>query len=209
MVKKSERGRLIVFEGTDGTGKSTQLGLLADHLKNLGYKVVATKEPTDGHYGRKIRDLYLNRESYSPSTELELFISDRKEHVTSLLLPSLEEGNIVLCDRYFLSTVAYQGARGFDTKELLSMNSFAPDPDLALLFRAPPETGLTRITTTRGDTPNDFEDKENLASVAAIFDSIDRQYIHPVNATGTIKEISQRVLDLVLPLLPAPPNKLE
>lgn len=201
MNENKYSGTLIVFEGTDGTGKSTQLALLADYLEESGYEVISTREPTDGTFGQRIRRLYLNREDCSPTEELELFINDRREHVRELLIPSLEDGKIVLCDRYFLSTVAYQGAIGFDIEELLELNSFAPEPDLALLFRAPLETGLDRITNNRGDILNDFEKKDNLIRVAGIFDSIRRPYIYPINATGTIEEVHQQVLEHVLPVL--------
>lgn len=200
MVDKKDMGLLIVFEGTDGTGKSTQLNLLATYLAKRGFDVVSTREPTEGPYGKEIRQLYLNREAYSPEDELKLFINDRKEHVENLLIPSLEAGKIVLCDRYFLSTVAYQGAIGFDVEELLELNLFAPVPDLALLFRAPLATGRERITSGRGDILNDFEKQENLAKVAEIFDSIDRPYIHRIDAAGTIEEVQQQVLDKVLSL---------
>ncbi len=77
MDDNEKKGLLIVFEGTDGTGKSTQLQLLYKVLHDEGYPVVATREPTDGKYGRKIRQLYINREEYSHEEELELFLEDR------------------------------------------------------------------------------------------------------------------------------------
>lgn len=196
------RGRLIVFEGTDGTGKSTQLGLLAEYLKANDFPVVITREPTEGSYGQKIRSLYTNRGSTTPREELELFLLDRQEHVEQLILPSLKKGEIVLCDRYYLSTIAYQGANGFDVSELISLNGFAPTPDLALLFQAPLSTSKERITAGRGDKLNDFEQLEYLEKVAAIFDSLDLDFIAKVDAQGTIEEIQQRVLSLVEPILP-------
>ncbi|TKB09144.1 dTMP kinase [Desulforhopalus sp. IMCC35007] len=199
---RNSRGILIVFEGTDGTGKSTQLALLADYLQSRNYPVVTTREPTTGPYGQKIRDLYVKRDTCSPSEELELFLADRKEHVDTLINPSLAEGKIVLCDRYFLSTVAYQGALGFDVEELLSRNSFATPPDIALLFYIPLETALQRITVGRGDMLNDFEKSENLSKVAAIFDSLSENYIKRINAEGSIQQVHLTVLSLVLPLIP-------
>ena len=127
------RGVLIVFEGIDGTGKSTQLALLSSSLKKDGYDVITTREPTDGRYGRQIRALYSNRVSVSREQELDLFLSDREEHVNEVIGPSLALKRIVLCDRYFLSTAAYQGAAGFDPLAIIERNNFAPMPDLALL----------------------------------------------------------------------------
>jgi dTMP kinase len=203
MSKPERKGILIIFEGTDGTGKSTQLQLLSRFLQNKGYPVITTREPTEGQYGQKIRELYVNRSKYSQDEELELFLADRREHVQELLLPALEQGKIVLCDRYFLSTAAYQGARGFDPEEILQLNHFAPDPDLALLFQVPLDTGLTRITSGRGDVLNDFEQRQSLEQVAALFSAIKRPYIQPIDAKGSIEEVHRLVIEHVSPLLPA------
>lgn len=203
MTKLQRKGVLIVFEGTDGTGKSTQLQLLSRYLQDKGYPVVTTREPTEGQYGRIIRELYVNRSKYTQEEELELFLADRREHVRDLLAPALTEGKVVLCDRYFLSTAAYQGARGFDPEDILKLNHFAPDPDLALLFQVPLDTGLKRITSGRGDELNDFEQRESLERVAAIFSSIKRPYILPINSSGSIEEVHRLVVKHVTPLLPA------
>ncbi|GAB6191553.1 dTMP kinase [Desulfocastanea catecholica] len=196
------RGRLIVFEGTDGTGKSTQLQLLGHYLQDEGYAILTTREPTEGRYGQKIRSLYMDRNHYSREEELELFLADRREHVQKVLAPALEQGKVILCDRYFLSTVAYQGARGFDPEHILELNRFAPEPDLALLFQVPLDTGLDRITFGRGDVLNDFEQRDNLARVAAIFSSIKRPYIRPIDARGSIAAVHRLVIEYVRPLLP-------
>lgn len=203
------KGLLIVFEGTDGTGKSTQLQLLCDHLLVKGYPVVTTREPTDGRYGQKIRQLYTSRAACSREEELELFLEDRREHVSQLIIPALNEGKIILCDRYFLSTAAYQGAIGFDPEIILKRNNFAPDPDLALLFQASLSTGHARITTGRGEKLNDFEQQENLQKVAAIFATIDRPYIRTIDAEGSIEAVHHRVLTLVMPLLTGFPPETE
>ena len=199
-------GFLIIFEGTDGTGKSTQLQLLAEALRNKSWDVVTTREPTTGHHGMKIRELYVNRQNFSPEEELRLFIADRKEHVKNLLLPSLAEGKIVLCDRYFLSTAAYQGAIGFDPEEIIQQNRFAPVPDLAFIFTAPAATSLHRITKSRGDQPNDFEKLESLQRVAAIFDKLDKPYIRRIDATLAIDQIHEQVMGEVASFFAATQN---
>lgn len=203
MIIHERKGCLIVFEGTDGTGKSTQLDLLANHLQAEGFPVITTREPTSGKYGKEIRALYTNRKQCSPEEELELFLADRRQHVDELLTPALAEGKIILCDRYFLSTAAYQGAAGFDPEEILLRNSFAPDPDLALLFQAPPEVGTERIVKGRGERLNDFEQQDILQKVAAIFGSIKRPYIRIINAAGTIEDVHSQVRHYVTPLLEA------
>ncbi len=196
------KGLLIVFEGIDGTGKSTQMSLLANCLRQRGLAVIETREPTAGTFGRQIRELYTNRNGTSPEEELELFLADRQEHVQQVLTPGLQQGNIILCDRYFLSTAAYQSASGFSPAEIIKKNNFAPSPDLALLFYAPPKIGIKRITGNRGDTLNDFEQEAMLQTVAAIFDSLQLPYIKRINASGSIEAIHQLVLQAVTPLLP-------
>jgi dTMP kinase len=113
-------GLFIVFEGIDGTGKSTQLHLLAEKLRQLNYAVVATREPTNGPYGKKIRELFVDRGVVSREEELELFIADRDQHVKETIAPALEDGCVVICDRYYLSTLAYQGANGMDMDIILA-----------------------------------------------------------------------------------------
>ena len=140
-----KRGLLIAFEGIDGTGKSTQLPLLADWLRGQGCAVVETREPTDGPYGREIRALYRDRSRVSRERELELFVLDRRQHVTECILPALEQGRIVLTDRYYFSTAAYQGAGGSDPAAIFAANAFAPEPDLVLLLTLPVAAGVARI----------------------------------------------------------------
>ncbi len=203
-MKELPKGLLIVFEGIDGTGKSTQLELLAEELRRRAYPVVTTREPTSGPYGQEIRKLYRDRADCSPAEELQLFIEDRRQHVREVLKPALEAGNIVLCDRYYLSTVAYQGANGFAVEELLAQNSFAPEPDLTLLFQAPLSLGISRITGERGDILNDFEKAETLAKVAEIFNSLEHRSIRKIDATGSISTVLDKALSLVLALLTPP-----
>ncbi|WP_457576408.1 dTMP kinase [Desulfomarina sp.] len=203
---KTEKGLLIVFEGTDGTGKSTQLQLLHTALRKKNLSVIATREPTNGQYGELIRKLYRNRTESSREEELELFLADRREHVHELILPALESGKIILCDRYFLSTAAYQGVLGFDPEEVLERNSFAPDPDLALLFQLPVEKGIERIISGRKEAPNDFEQLENLQKTAGIFASLNRPYIQIIDADGSIEEVHSRVINHVYTLLSRSPG---
>jgi dTMP kinase len=203
MISSNRPGTLIVFEGTDGTGKSTQLELLAKTLQDKGLPVISTFEPTNGKYGQQIRALYTNRKKLSLEDELDLFLADRKEHVDTLLIPALKEGKIILCDRYYLSTIAYQGAAGLEPAQILIRNNFAPDPDLALLFHAPIETGVERITKGRGETLNDFEKEEYLQKVAAQFEELDLPCIKRIDASRSIEAIHQDVLTHVKLLLEA------
>ncbi len=195
--KKLPQGLLIVFEGIDGTGKSTQLQLLADYLIRHKYPVVTTKEPTEGIYGKQIRELYINRKEVTREEELELFIRDRQDHVEKLIKPNLEENKIILCDRYFLSTIAYQGAAGIPIEEIAARNGFAPDPDIALMFQSNPRSSIMRITQQRGDTLNDFEQEDSLRKVEQIFNSLDYPYIKCINADQSIEAVHDDVLAIV------------
>lgn len=198
---KRGNGRLIVFEGIDGTGKSTQLRLLQSYLEERSNRILATREPTDGVFGRKIRSLYHSRTAISREEELALFIDDRREHVTTVLAPALAAGRIVLCDRYFLSTAAYQGAAGLDPEQIIARNDFAPIPDLALVFELDPHEALRRITEHRGEKPNDFEQLDYLKKVDTVFRSMRLPYIKRIDASPTAKQIQQRVRDVVDELL--------
>jgi dTMP kinase len=124
----SKSGIFIVFEGGEGTGKSTQIKLLARHLKSLKKKVVVTKEPGSTSLGKKIRKLLLDpKEKFvSPRTELLLYEADRAQHVDSFILPKLKSGFIVISDRYQDSSVVYQGiSRKMGVKTVATLNRFA------------------------------------------------------------------------------------
>ena len=194
MNEDDRRGLLIAFEGIDGTGKSSQIRLLAATLEGLGYRVVITREPTDGPHGRKIRALFSSRDRITPTEELELFMADRVEHVREVIEPALNSGWIVLTDRYYFSTVAYQGAAGQDPEALMVANEkIAPVPDLVVLLTLTPEQSIHRIKALRGEVLNDFEQEEVLTRVAAIFSGIERPYIARVDASGPLSEVRELV----------------
>ena len=187
-------GRLIVFEGVDGSGKSTQLGLLAEQFCESCVAHLVTKEPTDGVWGRKIRAMARSGELVAPEEELRWFLEDRREHVAAVLRPGVEAGQIVLSDRYTLSTVAYQGARGLDPQLLLAQaEAEFPLPDLALLFELDPDAGLARVQA-RGDVAEPaFEEAAFLSRVAAVFRTLDRPYLARIDASGSIESVARRV----------------
>lgn len=199
---KKRNGILIAFEGIDGTGKSTQIRLLAEELKGMGLEVVETREPTTGKYGSKIRELFVNREAVSLEEELRLFMEDRREHVEKLIEPALRQGKIVLTDRYYFSTAAYQGAAGHDAESILAANeAFAPQPDLVLLLTLAPAESVNRIKNHRNEALNDFEQENELRKVAAIFEGIQRDYIVAVNAAAGVSEVHTEIMHIVKQLL--------
>lgn len=188
-------GRLIALEGIDGTGKSTQIELLAEVLRQEGRGVVVTREPTDGVYGQQIRRLYQARDSVSRQDELELFLADRRQHVAQLIAPSLAQGKVVITDRYYFSTAAYQGVVGFDPEAIIRQNElFAPVPDLVILLELPPAQAVMRIQQYRQDSLNHFEQEEGLRQVAQVFQSLDREYIKRVDGSQEIGVVHSQIV---------------
>lgn len=166
---KPRQGRLIVVEGIDGAGKSTQVKRLAEALRAAGRTVVASREPTDGPWGKKLR-ASAETGRMSPTDELHAFLEDRKEHVAAEIGPALERGDVVLLDRYYYSTIAYQGLRGSDVAEIRRANeAIAPRPDLVLLIDFDPQLAIARISQSRGDVPNEFEKLDQLQAIRNIF----------------------------------------
>lgn len=165
-------GFLVVLEGVDGSGKTTLARALAERLGERGHTVVTTREPTDGPFGRRIRALAQagRRSEVSPEEELELFQKDRAEHVRGLVLPALARGEVVIQDRSYFSTVAYQSERGLDPEALLAAGeAIAPRPDLLLVVDVPAEVAVARIRGSRGGATDDFETLEALRRVRQVF----------------------------------------
>lgn len=162
------RGRLIVIEGADGAGKSTLQNSLAQRLEAHGIKVVESREPTHGPHGTALREA-AKIQRLAPELELELLLKDRKAHVQDLIAPALARGDWVILDRYYFSTIAYQGASGLDIERLRALNeAFAPAPDLLLILDLPLEQSLERIAA-RGLASDDFERPATLKRVREIF----------------------------------------
>jgi len=138
MVMK--KGLFITFEGLDGSGKTTQIKLLDSYLKGEGFDVILTREPGGTEIGRKIREILLDKKNQdiSHKTETFLFLASRAELTSKVIVPALGEGKIVICDRFFDSTLVYQGiARGLGVEEILEMSLWATDglvPDITFLL---------------------------------------------------------------------------
>ena len=122
----------------------------------------------------------------TPEEELALFLDDRREHVAQLIAPALASGQVVLTDRYYYSTAAYQGAAGHDPQKIIAANElFAPVPDMVIMLEAPVSLGVHRVQKLRGETLNDFEQEETLARVARIFAGLKAPNIRRIDGTGT------------------------
>lgn len=191
------RGFFIVIEGIDGTGKSTQARRLADWFQSQGREVVLSREPTDGPWGAKVREAGATGR-LSPEEELHCFLMDRRDHVANLITPALAAGKVVILDRYYFSTMAYQGARGFDREEIRRNNEeFAPVPDLLLIMDLDPAISLLRIGA-RGDTANEFEKLENLESCRDTFLSLqDESFARVIDATQPLDSVQQEIQRVV------------
>jgi len=146
------KGLFITFEGIEGSGKSTQIRLLAEQLEQRGHACLLTREPGGPPIAEHIRQLLLDpcHAEMLPETELLLYCASRAQHTGQWILPALQRGEIVLCDRYYDSSFAYQGAaRSLNPDFIRSITDFATyhtDPDLTFLLDLPVETGLSRIT---------------------------------------------------------------
>lgn len=164
-----KNGFLIAVEGIDGAGKTTQVGLLEEFLRSRGVDVVRSKEPTDGPWGRKIRESATSGR-LSLEDELAAFIEDRREHVRDVIRPALDAGKTVILDRYFYSTIAYQGVRGANrlAVERQMIDEF-PIPNIVLLLDVHEEVGLQRVRAGRGEVPNAFEQADTLRRCRDVF----------------------------------------
>ena len=190
-------GVLIAIEGIDGAGKTTQVAALAAAIRQLGLEVVTTKEPTDGPAGRRIRET-ARTGRLPPGDELALFVEDRKEHVRALIGPALERGAVVIVDRYYYSTAAYQGARGLDPDSILTANeAFAPRPDLVVVVDVDPALGVGRVRA-RDQRENLFEDEADLRRSRAIFQDLSGPHIWAVDGAPAIDLVRRRILRRVV-----------
>lgn len=191
------RGLFLVIEGIDGTGKSTQAQRLAEWLRELGREVVTSREPTDGPWGRKLRESAATGR-LSPEDELEYFLRDRRQHVEEVIAPALAAGKVVILDRYYFSTMAYQGARGFDPAEIRRRNEeFAPVPDLLLVLDLEVDAALERIGA-RGDTANEFEKRDSLQRCREVFLSLAGEpFVRVISTNGTPDEVGAAIREAV------------
>jgi dTMP kinase len=207
------RGKFITFEGIDGSGKSTQLRMLASELRYQGFDVLTTMEPGGTPLGRRLRESFLEtEENVAPLAELLLFAADRAQHVNFLVKPALSEGKIVISDRFADATAAYQGAgRGFTEKTVSQIIKLATDglkPDLTLFFDISVDKAILR-TNARPDNETvknrmDTETSEFYERVRAAYLKIaetEKKRFRVIDANGPVEEIKTKVLEIVTEFL--------
>lgn len=193
-------GILIAIEGIDGSGKTTLGMRLAKELVISGYEVVLTREPTDGPHGRRIRASAITGR-LSPEEELEEFVADRAEHVELQIKPAIKKGFVVIVDRYYFSSMAYQGARGLDPREIQRRNeAIAPRPDLLVILEIDPRIAVERAGA-RGATDL-FEREEDLRRAAKIYSEITEPAPLRIDATKTSTEIVSTIMKTLESILP-------
>ncbi len=209
MVK---RGLFITLEGGEGTGKSTQIGLLADKLAKKGVPHIITREPGGTPGAEAIRDLVVNGDvdRWSPAAELLLFTAARRDHLERVVLPALAEGKTVICDRYIDSTVAYQGiAGGLGADHVMAVSNLSlPEgwlPDVTLLLNLSAEAGLARAAN-RGEGETRFEDKgkafhDDLATAFQDIAKGDPKRCRVINADQSPNEVAADIWAMLSPLL--------
>jgi dTMP kinase len=205
-LSEQKKGLFIVFEGIDGTGKTSLIKMLKTSLEREAYSVVVLKEPTnETESGRKIRESYVTgRVPFEE--ELQWFIDDREWNVNANILPALKDESIILQDRYFFSTASYQGVRkNDDWASIIAINrTMFPEPDLTIIIDVEPEIALKRITKDRAKE-NSFEALENLRKVRNLFLEIanydlDGNFLL-VDGTKTLAEIAEEIHKNILELI--------
>jgi dTMP kinase len=209
----ARRGLFITFEGMDGSGKTTQLRRLADHLRGKGRAVLETAEPGGTAIGRKIRQILLDagNQELSPTAELLLYFASRAQNVDETILPALDRGEIVLADRFTDSTLVYQGCgRGLGAETVRALDRIACRglrPDLTLLLDIGPETSLARardrnIAETSAETRMDEQSAEFHRKVYEAYRALatsEPERIRCIPATGEVDEVERAVWEVVQP----------
>ncbi len=200
---RTHEGLFVALEGVDGAGKSTQVKRLKAALEARGLSVAVTFEPTNGEFGQRIRNATRpGATAMSAHDELHLFVSDRREHVT-WLADALTQHDVVITDRYFFSTAAYQGAAGLDPADIYKLHAgWCPVPAMTFVLDLDPEESLHRIQQKRGATPDTFETLDRLTRVRDIFRAIPTRFPHLiVDAARDEAAVTETMLAALAPLV--------
>lgn len=212
MTSRTHPGVFIVFEGGDGSGKTTQAKILVDDLIRRGYDAMFTREPGDGELGESIRSILLNTKAQiDPRAEALLFAADRAQHVAAVVRPALARGVIVVCDRYIDSSIAYQcGGRGLDEHDVASISAWASEglvPDVTVVLDVDDDVAEARRSQRSGGGDRIEADLiEHARSIRETF--LRTSAAHPdryrvVNDRGAdVDTVAHDVHDAVLPFLP-------
>ena len=198
------RGKFITLEGIDGAGKSTHLTWLADHLRQRGCSVHATREPGGTALGESLRAMLLDPENaMNPETETLLMFAARREHLARVVEPALAQGEWVVCDRFTDATFAYQGGgRGVDWQRLRALEQWVQrglEPDLTVLFDVPPAVGRERARGARGADRFEQEEHDFFVRVRAAYRRRAAEAparIKVLDATRTVAQVQQELAQI-------------
>jgi dTMP kinase len=191
-LKKLEKPLFIVFEGIDGSGKTTQSEMLQRFFLDNGIESRWMMEPTEGKWGRKIREILKGEDMPHAEEMLRLFILDRKDDVTSNITPCMNGNIIVILDRYYYSNAAYQGAMGLSPDHIIAENRKMgfPEPDRVYLIDVTPETALERLAERNSEGERElFEKSAFLKRVREIYHQLAGKNFLIVDGSGSIDEI--------------------
>lgn len=196
------KGKFIVFEGIDGSGKTSQIKILKDNLANLGIDSIITAEPSKGAIGQLLRSIQQGKEISNPNPYMMAFLyaADRSYHV-DWIKTKLEEGSWILCDRYKFSSFAYQGNNNLDLLDLTKeINSIFPEPDHSFLLNITPDESLSR--TADRSTVEIFEKRDFLEEVSNNYKKLfteaeNRNNTSIIDASLTQEEVSTKILSIL------------
>lgn len=188
------KGVFVVLDGIDGCGKTLHSKLLRDGLQARGFNAIRTWEPSQNSVGKFIQTMLMT-EKIHPMIEALLFAADRYQHLQSEILPNLESGKIVVCDRYLYSSLAYQGGQGVDLNWIRKINDFALKPDIALYLDVAPSVGLGRIRRKKTVLENmNLQEKVREKYLEFVHDG----ELLLVDSNRSIEEVKNDLLKLVL-----------
>lgn len=190
--------KLIVFEGIDGSGKTTVSKMLFDYMKEKNLPVAWLREPSDSNWGKKIREISRIKTRIPLEEELNYFIEDRKFNVSHNIKPALSQNKIVILDRYYYSTACYQGARGINMDEIIQMNrEFAPEPDITFIIDVDVNIAMNRIKKNRNSRVKLFEQKKFLKKVRKNYLALIGKNIHIIDGSQDLKTILKRITEIL------------
>lgn len=194
---RSGEGKLIVFEGIDGSGKTTISRLFFKYLKENGTDSSWFREPSDSKWGKKIRELADQKDSIPIEDEFRYFLKDREWDVKNNIKPALERGEIVILDRYYFSSACYQGARGLNVNKIIDENrKFSPEPDLLFLIDVDIPTAMERIKRSRVTEAKLFEKEPFLVKVRKNYLELQYDFIRIIDGSGNIEKVITEVISV-------------
>ena len=205
-----KKGLFIVIDGIDGSGKSEIVKMLHNYLfsKHKKYRILTTREPTHGKHGSRIREM-LREEKYPETSNKELlglFIKDRAEHLKNTIEPFLRKSdrhelNILLCDRYYYSTIAFQSAQGLNTKEIIAKNKGFREPDIAFILDVDPKIALQRIKHRQKEKFEQLEFMERIRASFLKMPKLLKDNIRIIDSNKSLKKVFESVkkeVDIIL-----------